>query len=98
MLQARGLSNEISEKLKSFCMLKYPNMRCYDEEGVMEDLPKSLQRSIKIELFSDVIKRWYLLLLKPKQPKYFLHCLNLYRMHDWYRMHECVPYALHLHV
>ena len=71
MVQARGLSSEISEKLKSFCMLKYPNMRCYDEEGVMEDLPKSLQRAIKIELFSDVIRRWYVVLLKPKRSQIF---------------------------
>ena len=71
MVQARGLSSEISEKLKSFCMLKYPNMRCYDEQGVMEDLPKSLQRAIKIELFSDVIRRWYVVLLKPKRSQIF---------------------------
>jgi hypothetical protein len=60
-LQARGLTKEISLRLHEFCMLKYPNQRKYDEEGVLESLPLGIRRAVKLELFSDVIRKWYVL-------------------------------------
>jgi len=56
-ISARGLTKEISLRLREFCMLKYPNQRKYDEEGVLEALPLGIRRAVKLELFSDVIRK-----------------------------------------
>jgi CRP-like cAMP-binding protein len=55
-MSARGISKKLTEKLKSFYMLKFPTMRIYDEKSVLDGLPKGLARMTKMELFADVLQ------------------------------------------
>jgi len=54
-MYARGLPEYLCVRLKSFYMLKFPTMRIYDEDAVLEGLPKGLASEVKIELFKDVM-------------------------------------------
>jgi hypothetical protein len=54
-MSSRGLSSDLTERLRSFYMLKFPTMRIYDDETVMSGLPTGLARSVKFELFQDLL-------------------------------------------
>jgi CRP-like cAMP-binding protein len=54
-MMARGLPEYLCVRLKSFYMLKFPTMRIYDEDSVLEGLPQGLAKEVRIELFKDIM-------------------------------------------
>lgn len=93
-LQARGLTKEISLRLHEFCMLKYPNQRKYDEEGVLESLPLGIRRAVKLELFSDVIRKWYVLHPPTQHTKKYTNIQYVDWWYFWLLLLPSLPLAL----
>lgn len=54
---ARALSPELRAKIRCFYMLKFPTMKIFDEEGILEDLPGGLANQVRVELFRDVVQK-----------------------------------------
>jgi CRP-like cAMP-binding protein len=50
------MPQETISKVKNFYMLKFPTLKIYDEEQVLNDLPLGLQRLVRLELFKDVVE------------------------------------------
>lgn len=53
---ANDIPQDITNKIMSFYMLKFPLRRIYDDEAIMNDLPLGLRKEVSVQLFEDVVK------------------------------------------
>lgn len=53
---ANDIPEHITNKIRSFYMLKFPLSRIYDDDAIMGDLPLGLRKEVSVELFEDVVK------------------------------------------
>ena len=56
-MAARALPKELRSRIRSFYMLKFPTMKIFDEEGILDDLPEALANQVRFELFRDVVQK-----------------------------------------
>ena len=54
---ARALPAELRSKIRSFYMLRFPTMKIFNEELILQDLPVGLATEVRLELFRDVVNR-----------------------------------------
>ena len=55
-LNANNIPEHLTDKIRSFYMLKFPLSRIYDEDAIMNDLPVGLRKEMAVELFADVLE------------------------------------------
>ena len=56
-MASRALPDELRTKIRSYYMLRFPTMKVFDEEQILQDLPVALARQVKESLFCDIVAR-----------------------------------------
>jgi len=54
-MDSRELSKDTRTKILTYYGLRYPTMKVFDDEEILQDLPLALARQVKVELFCDVV-------------------------------------------
>ncbi len=56
-MASRALPDELRTKIRSYYMLRFPTMKVFDDEQILQDLPVALARQVKESLFCDIVGR-----------------------------------------
>ena len=59
-MEANDLPLGLRKKLRDYYALKFPTMKMYDDQAVLDGLPIGLQKEVRIEMYADTMKKsWF---------------------------------------
>ena len=56
-MNARDLPPDLREMIRGFYMLKFPTMKIFDEELIINDMPTALGKQVRVALHQDVVQK-----------------------------------------